>query len=536
MENDKKDIGVNGQPSKPWKTMKLFTKNINGALRKQERVVALSAFLGLLGFSLTAQGQNTAPVLSPIDDVIIQENNDAGTLIASPTATDVDGNVITYFLAVNPTTASSFFSINSTTGVVTANALDYEELWQITTSDPLFVTLTVTASDGSATDSESFSVFVSNEEDLPYTQGDASGTIQLNGSTSIGQSFITTDGGSIESFEINVATPPSTGVATVQFWQDSDLNPTATFTGPGHSETDLLYEFQVEITNSGIQTITLPVSLPVGPNTVYSMEMFGTSMFLFYAFPSTYSRGRILWSNNLFGCCDLHFVLTIGEGGGAAPILTSPSNGTNLDVTEGMVRFVWDGDGDGIEGESALDVSARGAQAEDDFSFTLALQTPGFPEVLFEGVLDEFLEVSLTELEGGKIYEWTVTNEETEAESDLLRFLTPSNLEELLAQITGIQDPAFSSPMEGYPNPFSDQAHIKYSLKEIHDVSVEIYDLRGSQVAELPIQPNSLGGTFVWNGQSTRGEQVEAGLYLYRLVLHKEGQVIHTINGQLMKN
>jgi len=536
MENWDKDIEVNGQPSKPWKTMRLFTKNVDITLRKQTRQMSLALFFGVMGFSTIAQGQNTAPVLSSIDDVIIQENNGDGTIIASPSATDINGDVLTYFLSVNPTAAASSFSINSTTGEITANALDYEELWQITTSDPLFITLSVTVSDGLATDIESFSVFVSNIEDLPYTQGDASGNISLNGSTSIGQSFTTTDGGAIEEFQIDVVTPPSTGVATVQFWQDSDLNPTASFTGPGHSETNLLYEFQVDITSSGIQTITLPVSLPVLANTVYSMEMFGTSMFLRYAFPATYSRGRILWSNNLFGCCDLHFVLTIGEGGGAAPVLFGPVNGTNVDATEGIVRFEWDGDGDGIEGESASDLNARGAAVEEDLTFTLSLQTPGSPELLFEGIKDEFYVVSLSELEGGKIYEWTVINELTEGESDLLRFLTPDDLEEILANITGIVDPVFSSPMEAYPNPFGDRVEIKYALKEVHDVSVEVYDLRGSRVVELPTQPNSMAGEFTWNGQSARGDQVESGLYLYRLVLQKDGQVVHTVNGQLIKN
>ncbi|MEL6537936.1 MAG: cadherin domain-containing protein, partial [Bacteroidota bacterium] len=513
--------------------MKLFTKNIYVALNKPSVFLSIGVLCGVLGFSTIAHGQNSAPVLSSIANVTIEENNDDGTVIATPSATDADDDPINFFLSVNPNSAAGFFSINTTTGEVTADALDYEELWQLTTNNPLQLTLTVTASDGAATDNESFSLFVTNVDDLPYTQGDASGNISLNGSTSIGQSFTTTDAGSIEEFQIDVVTAPSTGIATVQFWQDSDLNPTASFTGPGHSETNLLYEFQVEIPNSGIQTITLPVSLPVEANTVYSMEMFGTSMFLRYAFPATYSRGRILWSNNLFGCCDLHFVLTIGEGTGAGPQLFNPINGTNIDASNGTLRFEWDGDGDGIEGESASDVAARGQATEDDFSFSLSLQTPGFPELVFGGIQDEFYVASLSDLQGGMIYEWTITNEDTEAESDLLRFRTPDNLEQIIAQITGIHDPAFSAPMEAYPNPFVDQVEIKYSLKEMYDASVAIYDIRGAYVADLPQQPNSLGGLFTWDGRSSRGDQAEPGLYLYRLELRKDGQVARTINGQL---
>lgn len=508
--------------------MKIFTsthKIVPAKRRKQ-------AFFGVLLVLLTTSvswAQNVAPLLSPIANATIAENNPAGQIVTTASASDADGDAITYSLTVTPSSFVGLFSIDPASGVITANTLDYEEIFAGTTTSPVSINLNVIASDGAATDNESFSLFVTNEDDIPYEIGEDTGNISLNGNTSIGQSFTTTDAGTLTQFQINVVTPPVGNTMTVQVWRNSDVNPTASFTGPGHVETDLVAEMQVEVSNAGVQTIVLPQSVALDAGTVYSVEMFGAGLFLRYSFPATYSRGRILWSNNLFGCCDLHFVATITNAVGAVSSV-EPLDGTNIDGNKEFVDFVWDGDGDGKVGESDVNAKLFG-KGENDLVFILYLQAPGQPLLEFTGISNEFFSVPLSDLKESTIYEWWVEIAENRGRSDVKRFLTP----DVISVISGIQDPLFSSPMESYPNPFIEQVTVSFDLKEVRDVALEIYDVRGSKVKAFTEVRNLTEGSFVWDGRTGKGDMAESGLYLYRLILSRDGELDRVVNGQILK-
>jgi len=71
---------------------------------------------------------------------------------------------------------------------------------------------------------------------------------------------------------------------------------------------------------------------------------------------------------------------------------------------------------------------------------------------------------------------------------------------------------------QNYPNPFNPTTSIKYGLPEASHVRVEIFNLRGEQVAVLQ-DGEQAAGTFelTWDGRNVNGQVVPTGVYLYRI-------------------
>ena len=78
---------------------------------------------------------------------------------------------------------------------------------------------------------------------------------------------------------------------------------------------------------------------------------------------------------------------------------------------------------------------------------------------------------------------------------------------------------------ENYPNPFNPSTKITFSLPKEYTggvVSLKVYDMLGREVRTLINEPMASGMFEAeWNGLNNRGEQVESGVYLYRLVAGK---------------
>ncbi len=84
-------------------------------------------------------------------------------------------------------------------------------------------------------------------------------------------------------------------------------------------------------------------------------------------------------------------------------------------------------------------------------------------------------------------------------------------------------DPAEGVPtrielMANYPNPFNPQTHIQFGLPAAQQVSLEVYDILGRQVAQL-LNANLAAGvhTVIWNGTDHTGRSVSSGIYFYAL-------------------
>jgi len=69
-----------------------------------------------------------------------------------------------------------------------------------------------------------------------------------------------------------------------------------------------------------------------------------------------------------------------------------------------------------------------------------------------------------------------------------------------------------------YPNPFSDQLTISYTVKNMAKVSLSIINLTGQTVNELVNQSMSAGNyTARWNGKNIEGKSLPDGVYFYKL-------------------
>jgi hypothetical protein len=84
-----------------------------------------------------------------------------------------------------------------------------------------------------------------------------------------------------------------------------------------------------------------------------------------------------------------------------------------------------------------------------------------------------------------------------------------------------------------FPNPFNPTTMIAYDLPDASDVQLDIYDLMGRNINTVVNQNQSVGRHFViWNANDYLGNQVSAGVYLYRL---QAGNKIFTRKMVLMK-
>jgi hypothetical protein len=77
---------------------------------------------------------------------------------------------------------------------------------------------------------------------------------------------------------------------------------------------------------------------------------------------------------------------------------------------------------------------------------------------------------------------------------------------------------------QNYPNPFNPETWLPYALSESAEVTIQIYDIRGSLVRTLNIgrkpagvyDTKELAG--YWDGRNDAGERISSGLYFYKLI------------------
>ena len=110
------------------------------------------------------------------------------------------------------------------------------------------------------------------------------------------------------------------------------------------------------------------------------------------------------------------------------------------------------------------------------------------------------------------------------AEARHLGHSVPAVLQELLSLLTEMADiPESTALLPNYPNPFNPETWIPYHLATDAEVTVTIYNVRGSVVSELVLghQPagvyESRGRAAYWDGKNELGEPVASGVYFYTL-------------------
>ena len=77
-----------------------------------------------------------------------------------------------------------------------------------------------------------------------------------------------------------------------------------------------------------------------------------------------------------------------------------------------------------------------------------------------------------------------------------------------------------------YPNPFTDQTTVTFSLREKMHVGIDIFSLDGRKIATLIEQDMGAGDhSVIWDGTDSQGNKVNSGIYLCTL---KTNSVIAT--------
>jgi flagellar hook assembly protein FlgD len=84
------------------------------------------------------------------------------------------------------------------------------------------------------------------------------------------------------------------------------------------------------------------------------------------------------------------------------------------------------------------------------------------------------------------------------------------------------------SALQVQPNPFGDEVHFILKLEKHSEVSLKIYDLKGSLLHEEAPREHPSGEVDMhWDGTSG-GQQLMTGTYLCRILVHdKDGELIH---------
>ena len=92
-------------------------------------------------------------------------------------------------------------------------------------------------------------------------------------------------------------------------------------------------------------------------------------------------------------------------------------------------------------------------------------------------------------------------------------------LEQLLAALT----PKATALLPNYPNPFNPETWIPYHLAHAADVTLTVYDTKGSLVRQFDLGYQSTGfytnrtKAAYWDGRNEIGESVASGVYFYQL-------------------
>ena len=97
-------------------------------------------------------------------------------------------------------------------------------------------------------------------------------------------------------------------------------------------------------------------------------------------------------------------------------------------------------------------------------------------------------------------------------------FITPENISS-----TNPIENEFGSLSQNFPNPFSSQTAIPYSIKKSGMVELKIYDVNGQLITSLVNQKMPIGNyTEIWGRKNKNGNKTLAGVYYYNLMIDGE--------------
>ena len=111
--------------------------------------------------------------------------------------------------------------------------------------------------------------------------------------------------------------------------------------------------------------------------------------------------------------------------------------------------------------------------------------------------------------------------------------------------VTDVMEPPNPVPgsydlAQNYPNPFNPVTNIKFSLPELSDIEIKVYNILGKEIKELLNETRSSGEHKTsWNGKDDYGNTVPSGVYFITMkantVNSKAGCFQKTIKAVLLK-
>ena len=130
-------------------------------------------------------------------------------------------------------------------------------------------------------------------------------------------------------------------------------------------------------------------------------------------------------------------------------------------------------------------------------------------------------------VEIGDTLELSVTDPDGNIVSEQRNFtVNPTHLANAVLNVTldSIGTPKQSLLLQNYPNPFNPETWIPYRLSVDSEVSVPIYDTKGTLIRTLSLGYQSAGfyqnqgRAAYWDGRNDLGEPVASGIYFYQLI------------------
>jgi len=117
------------------------------------------------------------------------------------------------------------------------------------------------------------------------------------------------------------------------------------------------------------------------------------------------------------------------------------------------------------------------------------------------------------------------TDDVYDIEDELVITTNDADLPQIVIPITlvavsneDLVNPAVTSLMGNYPNPFNPTTTIRFALSEAGKVQISVYNLKGQRVKSL-LNSDVSAGThqIIWDGKDDRGSSVASGIYFYRM-------------------
>ena len=131
-----------------------------------------------------------------------------------------------------------------------------------------------------------------------------------------------------------------------------------------------------------------------------------------------------------------------------------------------------------------------------------------------------FYNFHTTICDNSTVISWTHNNDCTFGyEGPTLHSISATALKEPIANadLTDEQVPMVSL-MQNSPNPFTGSTRISYKLREASPVKLQIFNIKGQLVRELPSMQKAAGEySWDWDGTDARGKKCSGGIYLYKI-------------------